>query len=119
MPPASSTHTCEKNHRLQFHFPNLFRRSLRPSFLGEAKLAVPVQARQRFNNEAGRLPAGRSENKRRGQYMKAVILAGGLGTRIAEESDSKPKPMVEIGGRPLLWHIMKTYSHHGINDFII
>lgn len=51
--------------------------------------------------------------------MKAVILAGGLGTRIAEESDTKPKPMVEIGGRPLLWHIMKTYSHHGINDFVI
>lgn len=51
--------------------------------------------------------------------MKAVILAGGLGTRIAEESDSKPKPMVEIGGRPLLWHIMKIYAHHGINDFVI
>lgn len=51
--------------------------------------------------------------------MKAVILAGGLGTRIAEESDTKPKPMVEIGGKPLLWHIMKTYSHHGINDFVI
>ncbi len=51
--------------------------------------------------------------------MKAVILAGGLGTRIAEESDTKPKPMVEIGGKPLLWHIMKIYSHHGINDFII
>ncbi|AUH02159.1 glucose-1-phosphate cytidylyltransferase [Pectobacteriaceae bacterium CE70] len=51
--------------------------------------------------------------------MKAVILAGGLGTRIAEESDTKPKPMVDIGGHPLLWHIMKTYAHHGINDFII
>lgn len=51
--------------------------------------------------------------------MKAVILAGGLGTRIAEESDSKPKPMVDIGGKPLLWHIMKTYAHHGINDFVI
>lgn len=51
--------------------------------------------------------------------MKAVILAGGLGTRIAEESDHKPKPMVEIGGRPLLWHIMKTYSRHGIKEFII
>ena len=51
--------------------------------------------------------------------MKAVILAGGLGTRIAEESDTKPKPMVEIGGKPLLWHIMKIYSHHGINDFVI
>lgn len=51
--------------------------------------------------------------------MKAVILAGGLGTRIAEESDTKPKPMVEIGGKPLLWHIMKSYSHHGIKDFVI
>jgi glucose-1-phosphate cytidylyltransferase len=51
--------------------------------------------------------------------MKAVILAGGLGTRIAEESDHKPKPMVEIGGRPLLWHIMKSYGHHGVTDFII
>ncbi|MGN6549707.1 MAG: glucose-1-phosphate cytidylyltransferase [Pararhizobium sp.] len=51
--------------------------------------------------------------------MKLVILAGGLGTRIAEESESKPKPMVEIGGRPLLWHIMKTYAHHGITEFII
>src|SRR5579863_1952521 len=49
----------------------------------------------------------------------AVILAGGLGTRISEETDVKPKPMVEIGGRPILWHIMKIYSHHGINDFII
>ncbi|MEJ0062290.1 MAG: glucose-1-phosphate cytidylyltransferase [Alphaproteobacteria bacterium] len=51
--------------------------------------------------------------------MKAVILAGGLGTRIAEESDQRPKPMVEVGGRPLLWHIMKSYSHHGIKDFVI
>ncbi|APG04443.1 glucose-1-phosphate cytidylyltransferase [Luteibacter rhizovicinus DSM 16549] len=51
--------------------------------------------------------------------MKAVILAGGLGTRIAEESDYKPKPMVEVGGRPLLWHIMKSYSKHGIKDFVI
>jgi glucose-1-phosphate cytidylyltransferase len=51
--------------------------------------------------------------------MKAVILAGGLGTRISEESHLKPKPMIEIGGQPILWHIMKTYSHHGINDFVI
>ena len=51
--------------------------------------------------------------------MKAVILAGGLGTRISEESHLKPKPMIEIGGKPILWHIMKTYSQHGINDFII
>jgi glucose-1-phosphate cytidylyltransferase len=51
--------------------------------------------------------------------MKAVILAGGLGTRLAEETQIKPKPMVEIGGKPILWHILKTYSHHGIQDFII
>ena len=51
--------------------------------------------------------------------MKAVILAGGFGTRISEETQLKPKPMVEIGGRPILWHIMKIYSHWGINDFII
>lgn len=51
--------------------------------------------------------------------MKAVILAGGLGTRISEETTLKPKPMVEIGGKPILWHIMKIYSSHGINDFVI
>jgi glucose-1-phosphate cytidylyltransferase len=51
--------------------------------------------------------------------MKAVILAGGLGTRISEESYLKPKPMIEIGGKPILWHVMKIYSQHGINDFII
>ncbi len=51
--------------------------------------------------------------------MKAVILAGGLGTRLSEETYLKPKPMVQIGGRPILWHIMKIYSSHGINDFII
>jgi glucose-1-phosphate cytidylyltransferase len=51
--------------------------------------------------------------------MKAVILAGGLGTRISEESHLKPKPMIEIGGKPILWHIMKIYSAHGINDFIV
>ena len=51
--------------------------------------------------------------------MKAVILAGGLGTRLSEETSIKPKPMVEIGGMPILWHIMKSYSAHGVNDFII
>jgi glucose-1-phosphate cytidylyltransferase len=51
--------------------------------------------------------------------MKAVILAGGLGTRLAEETAVRPKPMVEVGGRPVLWHLLKTYSHHGINDFIV
>jgi glucose-1-phosphate cytidylyltransferase len=51
--------------------------------------------------------------------MKAVILAGGLGTRLSEETSARPKPMVEVGGKPMLWHIMKMYSHHGINDFVI
>lgn len=51
--------------------------------------------------------------------MKAVILAGGLGTRLSEETVTKPKPMVEIGGKPILWHILKMYSHYGINEFII
>jgi glucose-1-phosphate cytidylyltransferase len=51
--------------------------------------------------------------------MKVVILAGGLGTRISEESHLKPKPMIEIGGKPILWHIMKIYSHYGINEFIV
>ena len=55
----------------------------------------------------------------RGIIMKAVILAGGLGTRISEETHLKPKPMVEIGGKPILWHIMKLYSAHGVNDFVI
>ena len=51
--------------------------------------------------------------------MQVVLLAGGLGSRIAEESALRPKPMIEIGGRPLLWHIMKIYSHHGFRNFII
>ena len=51
--------------------------------------------------------------------MKAVILAGGLGTRLAEETSVRPKPMVEVGGKPILWHIMKMYSKHGVNDFIV
>jgi glucose-1-phosphate cytidylyltransferase len=51
--------------------------------------------------------------------MKAVILAGGLGTRFSEETSVRPKPMIEIGGRPILWHIMKIYAHHGVNDFVI
>lgn len=51
--------------------------------------------------------------------MKAVILAGGLGTRLSEETSIRPKPMVEIGGKPILWHILKIYSYHGINDFVI
>lgn len=51
--------------------------------------------------------------------MKVVIFAGGLGTRISEETDTRPKPMVEVGGKPVLWHIMKIYSHYGFNDFVI
>src|SRR5690606_41497393 len=51
--------------------------------------------------------------------MKAVILAGGFGTRISEESGVKPKPMVEIGGKPILWHILKIYAAHGINEFVV
>lgn len=51
--------------------------------------------------------------------MKAVILAGGLGSRLSEETSTRPKPMVEVGGRPILWHIMKIYSHYGVNDFVI
>ena len=51
--------------------------------------------------------------------MQAVILAGGLGTRLGEETSLRPKPMVEIGGMPILWHIMKIYSGHGVNDFVI
>jgi glucose-1-phosphate cytidylyltransferase len=51
--------------------------------------------------------------------MKVVILAGGMGSRITEESHARPKPMIEIGGRPILWHIMKMFSHYGCNDFIV
>src|SRR5258706_1991321 len=51
--------------------------------------------------------------------MKVIIFAGGLGTRISEETDARPKPMVEIGGKPILWHIMKMYSQHGFNEFIV
>ena len=51
--------------------------------------------------------------------MKVLILAGGFGTRLGEETDVRPKPMVEIGGKPILWHIMKTYAHYGFNEFVI
>ena len=51
--------------------------------------------------------------------MQVVILAGGLGTRISEESAQRPKPMIEIGGKPILWHIMKIYSHYGFNEFVV
>jgi hypothetical protein len=58
-------------------------------------------------------------SSRRRFPMKAVILAGGLGTRISEETHLKPKPMIEIGGRPILWHVMKLFFAHGVNDFVI
>ena len=58
-------------------------------------------------------------NRKKECILKVVILAGGFGTRISEETHLKPKPMIEVGGKPLLWHIMKTYSTHGIQDFII
>ena len=51
--------------------------------------------------------------------MRAVILAGGFGTRLSEETASRPKPMIEIGGKPILWHIMKIFSHYGVNDFVV
>ena len=51
--------------------------------------------------------------------MKVVILAGGVGSRLSEETEARPKPMVEIGGKPIIWHIMKTYAHYGFNEFII
>ena len=60
-----------------------------------------------------------SYSKREVRTMKVVILAGGLGTRLSEETHLKPKPMLEIGGKPILWHIMKSFSHYGYNDFII
>src|SRR5688572_25201989 len=58
-------------------------------------------------------------HKRERGKMQAVILAGGLGTRLGEETSVRPKPMVEVGGMPIIWHIMKIYSAHGINDFIV
>lgn len=63
--------------------------------------------------------AGIMQNSKESDFVKVVILAGGFGTRISEESHLKPKPMIEIGERPILWHIMKIYSHFGFNDFII
>lgn len=64
-------------------------------------------------------PAGKPSPSSAGSDMKAVILAGGYGTRISEESHLKPKPMIEIGGMPILWHVLKLYSGHGITDFVI
>src|ERR1700761_6081188 len=60
-----------------------------------------------------------TQDRRAGDIVKVVILAGGLGTRISEETATRPKPMIEIGGRPILWHIMKLYSSFGIDEFIV
>jgi glucose-1-phosphate cytidylyltransferase len=68
---------------------------------------------------AARVPPARRWRGRREHPLKAVILAGGLGTRLSEETHLKPKPMIEIGGRPILWHILKLYSAHGVHDFVI
>ena len=70
---------------------------------------------------SARLVCRKTKSKlfRRNDGMKVVILAGGFGTRISEESAFKPKPMLEIGGMPILWHIMKNYSHYGFNEFVI
>jgi glucose-1-phosphate cytidylyltransferase len=59
------------------------------------------------------------EHRKASILKKVVILAGGLGTRLSEETERRPKPMVEIGGRPILWHIMKIYTHYGVNEFVI
>ena len=64
-------------------------------------------------------PLNSDNFRQKANVMKAVILAGGLGTRLSEETHLKPKPMVEVGGKPILWHIMKIYSSYGINEFII
>ena len=75
--------------------------------------------RNHATNHGAVLPKMTSFLKVQGTPMKAVILAGGLGTRLSEETGIRPKPMVEIGGRPILWHILKIYSQYGINDFMI
>ena len=73
----------------------------------------------KWKSHAGRESRWGKERPGKDERMKVVILAGGLGTRISEESHLKPKPMIEIGGKPIIWHIMKIYSHYGFNDFII
>ena len=88
-------------------------------------MSAPRQAQERtgeqFVEERAGTPyiAKNVERPLQERAMKAVILAGGLGSRLSEETTLRPKPMVEIGGRPILWHIMKIYSAHGINDFIV
>src|SRR5262249_29361279 len=85
-------------------------RDLRPTHACGPASPSSVEDRASRN---GRQPEGRERG------VKAVILAGGMGTRISEETQVRPKPMVEIGGRPILWHIMKVYAHHGVREFIV
>src|SRR5665213_4563481 len=84
--------------------------------------SVPMRVLIHSSLDAGKFLPGMYRNIATEPYrtsMKAIILAGGLGSRLAEETSARPKPMVEIGGQPILWHIMKIYSHYGINDFIV
>src|SRR6186713_2189757 len=71
------------------------------------------------NNRPGSIALVLETRPLRSLNVKAVILAGGLGSRLSEETSLRPKPMVEIGGRPILWHIMKTYEHFGLEDFVL
>ena len=107
---------------------NHFEQGLQTAFFERGALASTSSTESPTTSAHG-LPVGWTNSRSRatsaavavggGGRMKAVILAGGLGTRISEETHLRPKPMVEIGGRPILWHIMKIYSAHGINDFVI
>lgn len=91
----------------------------RPSRAGRGALGAPA-ASSADRRQPSTLAAWWSNRARTiVKIRKAVILAGGLGTRLAEETGVRPKPMVEIGGRPIIWHIMKTYSHHGVNEFVV
>src|SRR5262249_46601794 len=82
---------------------------------------IPIRRREVTRTAGDRPCASRGVGDARIQAlpMKAVILAGGLGTRLREETEFRPKPMVEVGGRPILWHIMKLFAHHSIDEFVI
>ena len=84
-----------------------------------AEAREPVTGRIIVSARAGRAASDYNHVSERCEQLKAVILAGGLGTRISEETVTRPKPMVEIGGKPILWHIFKIFSTHGIRDFIV
>src|SRR5438045_5434441 len=83
------------------------------------RFAQRRQFARRLRRRHSRRGAADAAVDERAETMKCVILAGGLGTRLAEETEVRPKPMVEIGGRPILWHIMKHYSGHGFNEFLV